>query len=186
MSIPIRNTARAYGLAAQLFHWLIVALILFQFTWAWRIDQVEGLRARLELVTQHKTIGITVLGFAVLRLIWRLFNRPPPMPGHMASWERFAAKAAHWLLYALIFAQPLSGWMYSSAAGYGDYWWGPVSLPSPIESSEYLEAVFGRTHQIIGLTLAGVAGLHALAALRHHFFVRDDVLTRMLPIWRKD
>lgn len=184
MGIPLRNTGRAYGLISQVFHWLIVAMILFQYTWAWRIDHAEGLRARYELVTQHKTMGVSILALAVLRLLWRLFNRPPPLPGHMQRWEQIAARAGHWLLYGLIFAMPLSGWLYSSAAGLGEYWWGPVSLPSLLETSEPLEAVLAGVHRALGITLGITAGGHALVALRHHFWLKDDVMKRMLPLWR--
>ena len=186
MSIPLRNTAHRYGLISQFFHWLVVALILFQYLWAWRIDHAEGFRLRLELVTQHKTIGMLVLGLAVLRLLWRLFNRPPPLPDGMARWEVLSAKAGHALLYGLIFALPLSGWLYSSAAGLGDFWWGPVSFPSLVGSSEALEDRFGLLHQVLGISLAVVAAIHLLAALRHHFFLKDTVLKRMLPIWPKN
>lgn len=186
MSIPLRNTANRYGLVSQGFHWLIVGLILFQYAWAWRIENVEGFRARLELVTQHKTIGMLVLGLAVLRLVWRLFNRPPPLPAGMARWEAWAAKLGHALLYGLIFAIPLSGWLYSSAAGLGDFWWGPVSFPSLVESSERLEDLFGSLHAALALSLAVVASVHLAAALRHHFVLRDTVLKRMLPIWPKN
>jgi cytochrome b561 len=163
-----------------------VGLILFQFLWAWRIDEAEALRDRLELVTQHKTIGMAILALAVLRLLWRLFNRPPPLPGHMSAWERWGAHAGHWILYALIFAIPLSGWAYSSAAGYGDYWWGPIDFPSITPKSDDLEDLFEDLHEWLTTALAVVAIGHALAALRHHFWLKDDVLKRMLPIWRKD
>jgi cytochrome b561 len=186
LRIPLRNTERSYGLVSQLFHWLIVGLILFQYTWAWRIDNAEGFRLRLELVTQHKTIGMTVLILAVLRLAWRLWNRPPPPESTLKAWEHQAAQAAHWLLYGLIFAMPLTGWLYSSAAGLGDFWWGPVNFPSLVDSSERLEALFGQIHRLLAIALAVVAGIHALAALRHHFFKKDRVLKRMLPRWRKD
>lgn len=186
MSIPLRNTEKRYGLVSQLFHWLIVGLILFQYTWAWRIENVEGFRARLELVTQHKTIGMLVLGLAVLRLVWRLFNRPPPVPTTMARWEIRAAQVGHGLLYGLIFALPLSGWVYSSAAGLGDFWWGPVSFPSLVESSELLEDRFHIVHRVLGYSLAVVAAIHVIAALRHHFVLKDSVLKRMLPLWPKN
>lgn len=185
MSLPIRNTEHSYGLISQVFHWLVVALIIIQYIWAWRIDEIEGLRARLELVTQHKTIGMTVLALAMLRLVWRLFNRPPPLPGHMPRWERFAAHAGHWILYGLIFVVPLSGWAYSSAAGYGDYWWGPVDFPSIVPDREELEDLFEDLHEWLTTALGVVAIGHALAALRHHFWLKDDVLRRMLPLWRK-
>jgi cytochrome b561 len=186
VSIPLRNTARSYGLVSQLFHWLVVALILFQYTWAWRIGNAEGLRARFELVTQHKTVGMTVLSLALLRLAWRAFNRPPPLPDTVPPWEKTAARTMHWLLYALILAQPLSGWLYSSAAGLGDHWWGPVRFPALMESSEPMEDLLRGIHQALSMTLALLAGLHVLAALRHHFLLRDEVLVRMLPLWRRD
>jgi len=186
LPIPVRNTASAYGLISQLFHWLIVALILVQYAWAWRIDQADGIRARLELVTQHKTIGMSVLALAVMRLMWRLFSRPPPLPVTMQPWERAAAKAGHWLLYVLIFAVPVSGWAYSSAAGYGDYWWGPIDFPSILSSSDRLQGIMAEVHRLLAISLGVLAGGHALAALGHHCWNRDDGLKRMLPLWRND
>ncbi len=184
MSIPLRNNEKRYGLISQLFHWAIVALILFQYAWAWRIDQVEGFRLRLELVTQHKTVGMLVLILAAARLLWRLFNRPPPLPETMRRWERRAAQLGHWALYGLMLAVPLSGWLYSSAAGYADFWWGPVNFPSLIEANQSLEDRLHRLHQALAIALAAVAVIHLLAALRHHFINKDDVLRRMLPLWR--
>jgi cytochrome b561 len=185
MSIPLRNTENRYGLVSQLFHWLVVALILMQYAWAWRIDNAEGFRLRLELVTQHKTIGMVVLSLAVLRLIWRLFNQPPALPASMKSWEQLAARAGHWILYGLIFAMPLTGWLYSSAAGLGDYWWGPFNFPSLVEPGERLEDWFGQLHARLAVSLAVMAGIHVLAALRHQFVLKDGLMKRMLPTWRK-
>ncbi|MGY6632106.1 MAG: cytochrome b [Wenzhouxiangella sp.] len=182
----LTNTASRYGLISQFFHWAVVALLLFQYTWAWRIDNAEGFRLRLELVTQHKTIGMVVLGLAILRLVWRLFNRPPPMPAAMRGWERLAALAGHWLLYLLIFAVPLTGWLYSSAAGLGDLWWGPVNFPSLVGDSERLEEIFERLHQACAISLGVMTGVHVLAALRHQFWIKDGLMKRMLPSWSKD
>lgn len=180
-----RRTPQRYGGMAQFFHWAVVALISFQYLWAWRIDQTEAMRQRFELVTQHKTIGMLVLVFALLRLVWRLFHAPPPLPRHLAQWEIWAAKLGHLALYALIFIVPLSGWFYSQAAGYGDYWWGPISLPSLIEANEASEAFFYALHELLVKLLIAVVAVHVLAALRHHFILKDDVLKRMLPQWRK-
>ena len=181
----MRNTAGQYGLVAQFFHWSIVVLILTQYLWAWRIDQEGAVsRARLELVTQHKTIGMIILALAVARLAWRLFDRPPRLPDSVAGWERGAAAATHWLLYGLILAMPLTGWLYSSAAGFGDQWWGPVNFPALMGSSDYWQDVLGAVHGWLAVALAALAGLHVLAALRHHFILRDAVLSRMLPTRR--
>lgn len=180
-----RKTPKRYGAVAQFFHWSVVVLITVQYLLAWRIEETELIRDRFELVTQHKTIGMTVLMLAVLRLMWRLFNAPPPLPKHLANWEVWSAKLGHIALYALIFIVPISGWLYSQAAGYGDYWWGPVSFPSFIEASEASEALFYELHELFVKLLIAVAAIHILAALRHHFILKDDVLKRMLPQWRK-
>ena len=180
-----RKRPERYGGVAQFFHWAVVVLIAFQYTWAWRIDQTEGIRARFELVTQHKTIGMLVLAFAVLRLLWRLFHAPPPLPKHLANWELWAAKLGHLALYGLIFIVPISGWLYSQAAGYGDYWWGPVVLPVFIEATEASEALFYELHELFGRLLIAVVAIHVLAALRHHFILKDNVLKRMLPQWQQ-
>jgi cytochrome b561 len=175
------KTVVRYHPISQLFHWLTVALILVQFTWAWRIDQAEGFRVRFELVTQHKSLGMAVLVLVVLRLIWRFIVKPPPLPAHRPSWERRAAAWGHGLLYALILAMPLSGWAYSSAAGLGDFWWGPINWPSLVGANEALEDILKRVHQTLGILLGVVAGGHAVVALRHHLILKDEILLRMLP-----
>ncbi len=181
MSVPLRNTDKAYGLVAQLLHWLVVAAILLQFVWAWRIDEADSMRLEFALVNQHKSIGMTILALAVLRLAWRLVSRQPSTPPAMPGWERFAAAVSHWTLYTLIFAIPLSGWAYTSAAGYGAEFFGLVDIPDLVPSDEGLEDVFEDAHEFLGQALLVVVAVHAAAALRHHFLLRDDVLTRMLP-----
>ena len=172
-----------YGGVAQFFHWSVVGLLIFQYIWAWRIEETESIRLRLELVSQHKTIGMLVLAFARCRLIWRFFHAPPPLPDALSQWEKWAAKLGHLALYGLIFLLPISGWFFSQAAGYGDYWWGPVSIPSVIEPSVAAEEFFYEFHEIVGMLLLVVVAVHVLAALRHHFILKDDVLKRMLPKW---
>ncbi len=186
MFIPLRNTANAYGLISQLFHWLTVVLVVVQFTWAWRIQQLGPFsRARFELVNEHKALGITLLALVLARLLWRLFNRPPPLPSTMAPWERWAANATHWLLYALLIALPLTGWMMSSAAGYGVQWFGLFRLPDLVAQNQDLLDRLQVLHALLAAALAALVAGHVLAALRHHFWKRDDVLRRMLPRWRR-
>ncbi len=183
MAWPIRNTDTHYGLVAQFFHWAVVIGIALQFVWAWRIDESESRILEYALVNQHKSIGITILALVILRLLWRAFNRPPPHPEHLKRWERLAAGVTHWGLYGLILAMPLSGWAYTAAAGYGPEFFGLVDIPALFPSNEGLEDVMHEVHETLAKVLIGLAALHILAALRHHFIVKDNVLKRMAGFW---
>lgn len=184
MKLPLSNTDDAYGFVAQVFHWLVVVGISAQFVWAWRIDQTDSIRSQFALINQHKSIGMTVLALVVLRLLWRLMNRIPPFPAGMSGWERAAASTAHWLLYALILAMPLTGWMYSSAAGFGAEFFGLLDIPDFVAQSERLERVFGTIHEWLAKAILLVVAIHVLAALRHQFLLKDGLLRRMLPVWK--
>lgn len=184
MGLPYRNTADRYGLIAQLLHWAVVAGIALQYLWAWRMDEADSMRAEYALVVQHKSIGMTILALVLVRLAWRLCNRPPALPAAMPFWEKGAAGLTHWLLYALILIQPLSGWMYTSAEGYGAEFFGLVDIPGFVPVNDDLADVMEDTHETIAIALPVVIGLHVAAALKHHFIDRDDVLRRMLPKWK--
>lgn len=184
MNLPIRNTRQAYGLIAQLLHWSVMIGIVLQFVWSWRIDETDSIRQQFALVNQHKSIGMTVLALVLLRLGWRAFNPPPPHPETMKGWERWAASSVHWLLYALILAMPLSGWAYSTAAGYGAEFFGLLDIPGFVPVDEDLEDWLGELHEWLSWAIVALVGLHIAAALRHQFFVRDNVLKRMLPVWK--
>ena|SRR6056297_889539 len=183
MKMPIANTPTAYGSVAQALHWLVAAGIGAQFVWAWRIDEADSIRAQFTLVNQHKSIGMTVLALVIIRLLWRAFNRPPPFPPGMSAWEKFAATAAHWSLYALILAMPVSGWIYTSAAGFGPAFFGLVDIPALVDQSERLEKLFGEVHEWLAICIAALVSIHVLAALRHQFVLKDGLLRRMLPPW---
>lgn len=184
MKLPAGNTRYAYGLIAQALHWLVVVGISTQFLWAWRIDQADSIRAEFALVNQHKSIGMAVLALVLIRLLWRAFNRPPPFPQSMAGWDRFAATTAHWLLYGLILLMPLSGWIYTSAAGFGPEFFGLVDLPTLVEQNERLETLFGEIHEWLSICILALVSIHVLAVLRHQFVLKDGLLRRMLPVWK--
>lgn len=182
MKTPLGNTPKVYGLVAQTLHWLVVVGIVAQFLWAWRIEEADSIRTQFALVKQHKSIGMTVLAVVVIRLLWRAFNRPPPFPSSMSAREKFAASTAHWLLYALILAMPLSGWIYTSAAGFGAEFFGLVEIPGLVDQSERLEEVFGKVHEWLSIGILVLVSMHVLAALRHQFVLKDGLLNRMLPL----
>lgn len=186
MNIPLRNTDAAYGLVAQLLHWLVVVGLLLQFIWVWRIDEADSIRLEYQLIVQHKSIGMSVLLLAVVRILWRLFDRPPPATAGTPAWQRRAAGFTHWALYALILLLPLSGWIYSSAAGYGAEFFGLLEIPDLVGTSESLEDAFHEIHELLATALLVLAGVHVAAALQHQFILKDGLMRRMLPAWKRD
>ena len=180
--MAIRNTVHRWGAAAQLLHWLIVALIITQFTLATLFDDLPPSARKLALLARHKSVGITILMLAVLRLLWRSTNPTPPLPATLRPWERSLARLTHALLYLLLFAVPLAGWTMSSARGFPVSWFGFFTLPDLVPKNKALYEVLVTTHGILAWTLGVVAIIHMLAALKHHFVLKDDVLRRMLPL----
>jgi cytochrome b561 len=182
MKMQWKNTALRWGSLSRLFHWVIVALIITQFVLA---NMAEGLPlglAKLATLARHKSVGITILGLAVLRLLWRLYNRnSPPLPANLKPHERGLAHLTHYGLYLLLFAMPLSGWMMSSAKNYPVSWFGFFTLPNLVQPDEGVFEFMKATHGVLAGTLVVITALHVLAALYHHFMKKDDVLKRMLP-----
>jgi cytochrome b561 len=179
--MPNQAIPTRYSAVAQIFHWVIAGLIVTQFTLAWMADDLPLGMHKLALLARHKSFGMTVLMLAVLRLIWRLFNRPPELPVGMAPIERLLARATHVLFYVLLFAMPLTGWLMSSAKNYSVSWFGWFTWPNLIGKSDQSFELLKSTHEILSWLLLSIAVLHILAALKHHFWNKDDVLKRMLP-----
>jgi cytochrome b561 len=184
MHLPLRNTDHAYGAVAQLRHWAVAVGILLQFIWTWRIDETESIRQQYALIVQHKSIGMTVLVLVLLRIAWRLFNRPPALPVGMSSSQRRIAALTHWGLYGLILLMPLSGWAWSSAAGYGAEFFGLVEIPDLVAENEDLAERLEDLHEWLGRVILFLVGVHFLAALYHHLIRRDGLISRMLPRWK--
>jgi cytochrome b561/polyisoprenoid-binding protein YceI len=182
MTMQWKNTALRWGSISRLFHWVIVALIITQFVLA---NMAEGLplgMAKLATLARHKSVGITILSLAVLRLLWRLYNRnSPPLPANLKSYQKGLAHLTHYGLYLLLFAMPLSGWMMSSAKNYPVSWFGFFTLPNLVQPDEGVFEFMKSTHGLLAGTLLVLTTLHVLAALYHHFMKKDDVLKRMLP-----
>ena len=183
--MPLSNSANRYGIVAQLLHWSVVVLLIAQFILAEAAEELPLGVEKLAMLARHKSVGITILGLAFLRIVLRLADRPPPPPP-MSAWQRLAAATSHWAMYAILFAMPLSGWMMSSAANYPVSWFGLVQLPDLVVPSESLQEVLHEIHEVLAGTLLFLVGLHVLAALKHQFVDRDGLITRMLPWGGRD
>jgi cytochrome b561 len=160
-------------------HWLIAALIVCAFTLGWTMTNMAISPLKLRMFNWHKWVGISILTLAIVRIVWRLTHRAPPMVP-MPRWQGIAANALHGVLYLLLLAMPLSGWIYSNAAGYRIVYLGLLPLPNLVGKDKALAEVFENLHGALGLLLSLCVVAHLLAALVHHFWHRDDTLRRML------
>lgn len=170
-----------YTRTALSLHWLIALLIFTAFPLGVYMHELPLSPYKLQLYSYHKWIGVTVFLLMMVRLYWRLMHRPPALPLSMPRWERIAAESVHYLLYALLFLIPLSGWLMSSAKGFQTVWFGVLPLPDLVGKDKALGDMLKEVHELLNFTLLGVLGGHIGAALKHHFIERDDILARMLP-----
>ena len=173
-------TATRYSTTAIVFHWLLALMIVVSFGVGLYMTSLPFSPARLKLYNWHKWAGVTILALSALRLLWRLFNRPPADVA-MPAWQRQAAHVTHWGLYALFFAVPLVGWAYSSAAGFPIVLYGTFPLPDFVMPDKELAEAIKPWHRNLSYLLAALVVAHVAAALKHHFIDRDGLLLRMMP-----
>jgi cytochrome b561 len=171
--------ARYHAVAIAL-HWLVAVAVVATFPLGVFLADLPTSPRKSELADYHRWIGVTVFALMALRVAWRATHRPPPLPP-LPAWQRRAAAVTHWALYALLLAIPLSGWLYSSAAGatttYLDLW----RLPDAVGADEALAAALKLAHQTLNFGLLALAVAHVAAAVKHHFVDGDGLLARMLP-----
>ena len=180
--MPLKSTETHWGALAKFFHWTVVVLLLTQATIGLVMVNMDKKPSVIPVFTFHKSLGLTILLLAILRLGWRLFDRRPE-PVSMPRAQAIGARVGHVLLYGLLFAVPLSGWLFDSAGALRPlFWWGLVQVPSLTGGQDQaLKEIAKSLHFWLFWSLAVVAAGHATAALVHHFFNRDEVLRRMLP-----
>ena len=179
--MPNQSSPTRYTVVAQAFHWVIAALVVTQFVLANLAGDLPIGVHKLALLARHKSFGMTVLMLAILRGLWRLKNPPPELPPGMKPIERMLARATHVAFYVLLFAMPITGWLMSSAKNYSVSWFGLFTWPNLIGKNEAAFDILRSTHDVLSGVLFVIAVLHILAALKHHFWNKDDVLLRMLP-----
>ena len=130
----------------------------------------------------HKSTGISILILMLFRAAWTLNNTKPALPNGSAVWERIAELSLHGLLYVILIVMPLTGWIFSTAAGHAPHFFGLFSMPLPgIPESKALAKQASNLHEIIAWIIIVLVGTHIAAALKHHFVNKNNVLTRMLP-----
>ena len=177
-----------YTAVAIMLHWLVALGILVLIGLGLAMVHLPlGPLTQFRLYQLHKSIGITVLLAGLLRILWRIFHHPPPLPA-LPRLEKAAAEGMHTLLYVLMVVLPMTGWALVSVSPfnlptvlYGLVPWPHLPVLSTLEDKAPVEAVMKLVHGKLGWLLLALAVLHAGAGLRHHFVLRDGVLRRMLP-----
>jgi cytochrome b561 len=174
---------RYHGIAIAL-HWLIALLLICGFALGLYMVDLKFSPQKLSFYSYHKWIGVTVFSFALLRVLWRLTHRPPPLPASVPPWQAAASNATHLLLYVFLLAAPLSGWLYSSAAGVPTVPFGiaALQLPDLIEKNRELAGTLKFVHLSITYSFAALVVLHVAAVFKHMLIDRDGIMRRMLPI----
>jgi cytochrome b561 len=178
--MPVRSTATSWGAVTRFFHWGMLLLIGCSVSVGLYMTGLPLGPNKLKIYALHKSFGLTLLGLAALRLLWRLGERRPTLPP-MPAWQRRAAAATHVLLYVLLFVIPLSGWLYNSAAGFPLQWFHLVNLPALTAADPGLKALAKEAHVTGVFALLSIVLVHAAAALKHHYVDRDGTLRAMLP-----
>lgn len=183
--MAIKNSDSSYGSVAKIFHWgmflLILTLVVVGFYMhGLPADTPEQATYKFGFYDLHKAFGILALILVALRLGWRLSNPVPKMPENMRKIELFSAHAMHVLLYVLMFAQPISGWLRSSYGGHAVEMFG-LKIPALVGKDKAMEHFFHEAHEVLAFALITAFFLHVGAGLYHHFVRKDDVLRRMSP-----
>jgi cytochrome b561 len=176
-----RNSAERFGLPAQLLHWLTALFMLLAWLLGTFKDTLPRGAPREQALALHWSFGFLVLALACARAAWRAVDHlPPEVPG-VAAWEHRVAGLAHLALYAIMVGLPLTGLFTAYAQNRAVTVLGLFTIPPLIGADRALARSIKDVHELLGNAMLVLVGLHAAAALRHHFILRDAVLRRMLP-----
>ncbi|HDR9482955.1 TPA: cytochrome b [Burkholderia aenigmatica] len=173
----MKNVTR-YPLSVSLLHWLLAAALIGNLIVGLLLDDNEG------LVDLHKSIGIAILGLVAIRIVNRLRmrRRLPPSINRAGTLNHFVERSVHGLLYVLMLAIPVLGWMKTNAAGHTANCFGFFSLPALVPRNRELSHWLGELHALTAYGLAALVGLHVLGALAHKLFKSENVFPRILPL----
>jgi cytochrome b561 len=175
------GTTGGYSGAQKALHWTVAALVLAMVVIGVAMTTIAGGATKNALYEIHKSIGLVVLALMGVRIALRWRRGAPPLVPDLPAWQRRAAVASHYALYALLVLVPVLGWSGVSACcpPVNLFWTVPVTLPigGGFETAKPILYV----HDILALSLAALVAVHVAAALHHHVVRRDDTLRRMLP-----
>ncbi len=172
------NFTQRYTTVAIILHWVIALLILGLFATGWYSEILPKGDARTSIVMLHKSVGLLVFGFIVIRIFWRLSHKPPALPATMPAWQQTSAGLLHFALYALMFIQPVSGYL-SSLLGAKPVTFFGILIPQWLEKNDAIRPFFHDTHKVAGIVFTVLVVIHIAAAIKHQL-AKDGISQRML------
>lgn len=175
----LKNTANGYGIVAKAFHWLLFLMLAFSIVMGNQLAAMPKGAEKLQAAGMHKSFGALLLALILLRLLWRLINETPRLPESTTALQAMLARGMHWVLYLLMFAQPLSGILMSQAAGVPVGVFGLFEFPTLLDKSPGLAELARTVHGTVWILLVLATLGHVGAALHHHFIKKDGVLKQM-------
>ena len=179
--MAMRNSKSGYGWMTIVLHWLVAVAVAGLFVlgfWMVELTYYDSWYSRAPDI--HRSIGVLLFVTVLFRVVWRWINLSPRAPVNHTRWEVWSARAVHMLLYVLMFVAMASGYLISTADGSAISVFGWFDVPSVTGRMKGLEETAGAVHYWSTWGLVALAGLHGLAALKHHFWDRDQTLLRML------
>ena len=169
-----------YGTTAKVLHWLVVALLIVQYPLGKFMPHIHRGMTPGDAMTFHISFGITILALMVLRLFWRI-THPVAPASSLPAWQQTISEAVHWLLYALVLATTMTGWIFASERGWSISLFSVVPLPMLPTEGSLLASAIGNWHGTMEWALLLAIGAHVGAAMAHTFIFRDQIMQRMLP-----
>jgi cytochrome b561 len=184
-NMGIRNSSQGYGAIAMALHWIVVALVLGAWVSGQFGDELPRGATRETGLFVHMSLGLAIVAFVVARLFWRLSDPPPAAEkSPLGAWGEWVGKAVHYFIYVALIAIPVAGIVVQFAQGHALPVFGLFELASPWPGDRAFAHDVKEVHELLANAMMALIGLHAAAALAHHYIFRDRTLLRMLPVTR--
>jgi cytochrome b561 len=183
--MQLKNTTTSYGAITKLLHWTVAILVIALLTVGFLMGDISDKTLKMQVYNLHKLLGLGILLLMLSRLIWRLINIQPGYAATIPSWEKRAARAVHDVLYLCLIVMPLSGWIMSTATAHAPHIGSWVLNAPGMVGNQLAGHYAANLHRALAWGIPAFVLLHIVAALKHHFLDKNNVLLRMLP-WVKN
>ena len=177
--MPVKNTEKEYGTISKIWHWTVLVIVIVMLAIVSKSTDLPEGPERLELILLHASFGLLLLFILSARLIWRWLNITPAKMPHVPIWQHVVSRTVHYGLYIMLFVQVFNGMARFATAGYKVPFFGLFEVGFPMEKDEALNELIGDLHGIFPIVILVLLGIHILAAVYHHFWLKDDTLRRM-------